>query len=135
MNIEVALLCDIHAIAELDCHIPADRLAHCIQNENVMILKDGRSVAGVFRYSLFWQTIPFLDLIFLAEPFRHQGYGTQMMERWENDMKRAGYTYVMTSTQADEDAWRFYEKRGYHRSGGFFPPDQEAEEWIYLKKL
>ena len=46
-----------------------------------------------------------------------------------------GYKYVMTSTQADEDAWKFYEKLGYHKVGGFFPPEQEAEEWMYLKRL
>lgn len=39
-----------------------------------------------------------------------------------------GYKYVMTSTQADEDAWKFYEKLSYHKVGGFFPPEQEAEE-------
>ena len=46
-----------------------------------------------------------------------------------------GYKYVMTSTQADEDAWKFYEKLGYHKVGGFLPPEQKAEEWIYLKQL
>ena len=46
-----------------------------------------------------------------------------------------GYKYVMTSTQADENAWKFYEKLGYHKVGGFFPPEQEAKEWMYLKRL
>ena len=46
-----------------------------------------------------------------------------------------GYKYVLTSTQSDENAWKFYKKLGYHKVGGFFPPEQEAEEWIYLKQL
>ena len=37
--------------------------------------------------------------------------------------------------QGDEDAWKFYEKLGYHKVGGFFPPEQEAEEWMYIKEL
>ena len=32
-----------------------------------------------------------------------------LMEKWEETMRIMGYRYVMTSTQADEDAWRFYE--------------------------
>ena len=55
--------------------------------------------------------------------------------RRESLMVIRGYKYVMTSTQADENAWKFYEKLGYHKVGGFFPPEQEAEEWMYLKRL
>ena len=57
-----------------------------------------------------------------------------MMRKWEETMLVMGYKYVLTSTQSDEDAWRFYEKLGYQRIGGFFPPEQEAKEWIYGKK-
>ena len=58
-----------------------------------------------------------------------------MMREWEETMSTMGYKYVMTSTQADEDTWKFYEKLGYRKVGGFFPPEQEAEEWMYVKKL
>ena len=37
--------------------------------------------------------------------------------------------------QADETAWRFYEKLGYETCGAFFPPEQKVEEWIYRKRL
>ena len=30
---------------------------------------------------------------------------------------------------------KFYEKLGYHKVGGFFSPEQEAEEWMYIKAL
>ena len=58
-----------------------------------------------------------------------------MMSEWEQSMKTCGYKYVMTSTQADETAWSFYEKLGYRKVGGFLPPEQDADEWIYLKQL
>ena len=92
-------------------------------------------VVGVLRYSLFRQTIPFLDLLYIDEAYRNRGFGTQMMHEWETAMAIRGYKYVMTSTQADENAWKFYEKLGYHKVGGFFPPEQEVEEWMYLKRL
>ena len=99
------------------------------------MLKENERVVGVLRYSLFWQTIPFLDLIFLNEFCRGHGQGTALMERWEEDMRRAGFGQVMTSTQADETAWQFYEKRGYRRCGSFLPPQQDADEGMYVKSL
>lgn len=147
MIIELAQSKDKPKIAKLDSHIPLSRLGERIRNGQVYVLKDdsikngGQNrrlkdpVVGVLRYSLFWQTIPFLDLLYLDAAYRHQGFGTQMMHDWEAEMKKRGYKYVMTSTQADESAWKFYEKLWYHKVGGFLPPEQEAEEWIYLKQL
>ena len=147
MIIELAQSKDKPKIAKLDCHISLSRLGECIYNGQVYILKDDSikngeqnhrlkdPVVGVLRYSLFWQTIPFLDLLYIDAAYRHQGFGMQMMHDWEETMKICGYKHVMTSMQANESAWRFYEKLGYHKVGGFLPPEQEAEEWIYLKQL
>ena len=147
MIIELAQGKDKQKIAKLDRHIPSPRLGECILNDQVYVLKDdsikngGQNhrvkdpVVGVLRYSLFWQTIPFLDLLYIDEAYRNRGFGTQMMQKWESLMAIRGYKYVMTSTQADETAWSFYEKLGYRKVGGFLPPEQEADEWIYLKQL
>jgi len=146
MIIETAQGEDIRQIAVLDSHIPTARLSECIANGLIYVLKDdseksasnGSScdfpIVGVLRFSLFWQTIPFLDLIYLAKDYRGKGYGTQMMLEWEKAMRICGFKYIMTSTQADEDAWKFYEKLGFYKAGGFFPPEQQAEELIYLKQ-
>ena len=58
-----------------------------------------------------------------------------MMEAWEKTMKRMGYPHVMLSTQEDETAKYFYEKLGYRRFGAFLPPEQDADEIMYLKEL
>ena len=129
---------DLPAIARLDCHIPTERLEACIRAGRVYVLREreeDETVMGVLRFSLFWQSIPFLDLIFLRPSCRRLGFGLAMMQMWEREMLAQGYTDVMTSTQSDEDAWQFYEKLGYRRAGGFFPPGQAAEEWIYCKNL
>lgn len=147
MIIELAQGKDKRKIAKLDRHIPSLRLGKCIWNGQVYVLKDdsiqngGRNhrlkdpVVGVLRYSLFWQTFPFLDLLFIDRAYRGSGFGTELIRLWEREMAQRGYKYVMTSTQADEDAWKFYEKLGYKRVGGFFPPEQNAEEWMYVKRL
>ena len=147
MIIELAQSKDKQKIAKLDSHIHPARLGECIWNGQVYVLKDdsikngGQNhrlkdpVVGVLRYSLFWQSIPFLDLLYIDEAYRGKSYGSQMMSEWEQSMKTCGYKYVMTSTQDDETAWSFYEKLGYRKVGGFLPPEQDADEWIYLKQL
>ena len=147
MTIELAQRKDKKKLARLDTHISSLSMNRCIRQGQIYVLRDdsikngGQNhrlkdpVVGVLRYSLFWQTIPFLDLLYIDEPYRNQGFGTAMMHEWEKAMAACGCPYVMTSTQADEEAWRFYEKLGYRKVGGFFPPEQEAEEWMYLKQI
>jgi GNAT superfamily N-acetyltransferase len=135
MTIDVAKPEDFPGICCYDRHIPAERLLSCIEAGQVLVLKENMQVRGILRWSLFWQTIPFVDLIFLDFSIHGQGLGTKMMAFWEQMMEKAGYSFVMTSTQEDETAWQFYEKLGFHRIGSFLPPDQEAPELIYGKSL
>jgi len=136
MEMNLALLRDFSAVQKYDSHIPSDRLRDCIRNHQVYVLRDATGgIVGVLRYSLFWQSIPFLDLLYIEEANRGKGYGRQMMFHWESVMAQLGYKYVMLSTQEDETAKYFYEKLGYHRIGAFLPPEQAADEIIFLKGL
>lgn len=130
MEITLATGRQFPAIRAYDRHIPSPRLADCINNNQVYVLRADQEIRGVLRYSLFWQTIPFLDLIYLDEACRSQGWGKR-----ESVMGAMGYTYTMLSTQADETAKFFYEKLGYRRVGAFLPPEQDAEEILYLKQI
>lgn len=135
MAIEVAKNDDLAAILSFDTHIPQERLLRCIQDGQVCVLRIHNEIMGVMRWSLFWQSIPFLDLILLDEEIRGRGYGRKMMLYWEEMMKNQGYHFVLLSTQADEDAQFFYEKLGYQKTGSFLPPMQQAQELIYSKKI
>lgn len=135
MEIRLAVANDQKNILKYDCHIHPDRMEECIRNGLVTVLWDGSEIVGILRYNLFWQTIPFLDLIYIDEAFRGKGFGRQMMQNWEEKMLRLGYPHVMLSTQEDEDAKYFYERLGYRRIGAFLPPEQDADEIMYLKEL
>ena len=135
MEIRLAAANDKEQILKYECHIRHDRVEACIDNGLVYVLCDGERILGVLRYNLFWQSIPFVDLLFIYEAYRGQGWGNKMMADWEEIMKRMGYHYVMLSTQEDETAKFFYEKIGYRRIGAFLPPEQEADEIVYLKEL
>ena len=130
-----AELSDLSAIRRYDCHIPTERLAGQIAQGFVYVCVQEGEIIGILRYSLFWQEHPFLDLLFLDERCRGQGIGRRFLSFWEAEMRRCGFSYVLTSTQADETAYRFYEKMGYVRCGSFGPPEQDAAELIYRKRL
>ena len=135
MMIRTAVPADLDGIRKLDRHIPLNRLEDCIRRGYVDVLLDGDRVVGVLRWSLFWQSIPFLDLIFLDDALRSRGWGTRMMAHWEDTMRCQGFSNVLLSTQEDETSKFFYEKLGYHLCGAFLPPDQEARELIYRKAI
>ena len=135
MEIRLAVAADMPQILKYDRHIHPDKVGECIEHALVDALWDVDRIVGILRYNLFWQTIPFLDLIYIDEAYQGRGWGSEMMANWEENMKRMGYSHVMRSTQADETAFLFYEKIGYRRIGAFVPPDQDAEEIMYLKEL
>ena len=135
MEIRLAVAADKAKILQYDRHIHHNKVEECIHNGLVDVLCGGEEVVGVLRYNLFWQSIPFLDLIFIDEAYRGQGWGSKMMVKWEESMKAMEYPYVMLSTQEDETAKYFYEKLGYRCIGAFLPPEQEADEIMYLKEL
>ena len=135
MTIRTAVPADLDGIRNYDRHIPASRLEDCIRRRQVVVLEDNGKILGVLRWNLFWQSLPFLDLIFLDDALRGQGWGTEMMALWEINMTEQGFRHVLLSTQEDELAKFFYEKLGYTLCGDFLPPDQDARELMYRKEL
>ena len=135
MEIRLANRNDQQGVIKYDRHIHHNTVDKCIQDQLVYVLCDEENIVGILRYSLFWQSIPFLDLLYIDEAYRGKGYGRHMMDHWESVMQTMKYEYVMLSTQEDETAKYFYEKLGYRRIGAFLPPDQDADEIMYLKML
>ena len=135
MEIRLADNNDKQAVIKYDSHVHPNKVGECIGNSLVYVLCEEKKIVGILRYSLFWQTIPFLDLLYIDEAYRRKGYGRQMMEHWESAMQTMEYKYVMLSTQEDEMAKFFYEKLGYRRIGAFLPPEQDADEIMYVKEF
>ena len=123
---------------ELDQHLPEEVFAEKVRtNQGYVLVEDG-VVIGVLRYNLFWDNTPFCTMLFIDDGYRGKGYGKQMMEYWEQDMKTKGYGMLMTSTQVDEDAQHFYRKLGYKDAGGFIvdvPGFEQPMEMIMIKAV
>ncbi len=134
MEFRPAAAADIQRLKKLDTHITGQELENSIRLGRVYLAEEGGQLAGWLRYGLFWDSIPFLNLLFLLEGSRGKGYGRKLMEYWEERMGRLGCPLVMTSTASDEYAQHFYHKLGYSVVGGFQPEDAPFE-LILAKKL
>ena len=119
VNIRLVEINDRLWLIEHDKHISQKILDNKIKNNEIYIIEINEKIIGWLRYNLFWDNIPFMNLIYLLEEYRHKGIGKIMVEYWENEMKQNGYKNVLTSTQSNEESQHFYRKLGYKEIGGF----------------
>lgn len=133
-EIRYATMADKELLLSKDSHIKKDIWEDSIKNNREIIIFVDGNFAGWLRYNLFWDKIPFMNMLYFLEEYRGKGYGTQMVKFWENEMAGLGYDKVMTSSQANEFAQHFYRKLGYKDAGSFFPFCNDLEI-IFTKEL
>jgi len=111
----------------LDQHLSEKEFNTKVRNSQGYIISVNNQPIGILRYNLFWDNTPFVTLIKLQEAYHGKGFGSQVMNHWENEMQELGYKLVMTSTQSDEQAQHFYRKLGYVDSGCLLLNGEPAE--------
>lgn len=122
----------------LDKHLPETEFENKVHTKRGYILLLDEKPIGLLRYNLFWDNTPFCTMLFVDPEYQRKGYGKQLMEYWENDMKQQGYGMLLTSTQVDEEAQHFYRKLGYKDCGGFVidvPEYAQPMEMFFLKSI
>lgn len=133
-EIKYATMDDYGLLINRDTHVRKEEWKKLIEKNQALIFKVDNHFAGWLRYNLFWNEIPFMNMLYFLEEYRGKGYGTQMVRFWEREMAKLGYDKVMTSSQANESAQHFYRKLGYRDAGGFFPFCNDLEI-IFTKEL
>ena len=118
---------DFEILSKHDKHISAEILKKKISDKNILIAETEENFAGWLRYNLFWDEIPFMNMLFVFEKFRGIGIGEKLVREWEKLMSEQGYKFLLTSTQANEYAQHFYRKQGYKDLGGFTSFGEEYE--------
>lgn len=127
MTIRLATTADVAVLTEHDRHITYANLLDAINHNRIYIAEADGSFVGWLRYGLFWDSIPFMNMLYLLDDYRGMGYGRALVEYWEGAMRDSGYKTVMTSTQSDEYAQHFYWHLGYRTIGGFLLGDDPYE--------
>ena len=134
MEIRYAKADELEMIAEYDDHLSKEELKNAIAMKRIILLFLDGEYEGWLRFNLFWDNIPFMNLLYISEEQRGKGYGRKLVEFWEHEMEKQGFKFVMTSTQSDEEAQFFYRRLGYTDRGALVLPD-EPLEIIFYKNL
>ena len=110
---------DLLWLIENDKHISDNVLNYKIENKEIFIAEKNNQIIGWLRYNLFWDNIPFMNMVYILVEYRKIRLGAKLVKYWEEEMKQKGYKNVLTSTQSNEEAQHFYTKIGYKEIGGF----------------
>ena len=131
MEIRYAKPSDLEMISEYDEHISKEEMKNSIAMKRIILLFIDDEYEGWLRFNLFWDNIPFMNMLFISEEQRGKGYGRKLVEFWEHEMAEQGYKFVMTSTQSDEEGQFFYRRLGYEDKGALLLPKEPLEIILY----
>jgi ribosomal protein S18 acetylase RimI-like enzyme len=134
ITIRTANESEIAALSEHDKHIPADMLSQKVTSGEIYVAYDGDTFVGWLRYGLFWDNVPFMNMLYVLDGCRGAGIGRRLTQFWEEQMRLKGYATLMTSTQQNETAQHFYTHLCYRSIGGFMQSSGEYEI-IFLKEI
>lgn len=122
----------------LDNHLRREEFFRKVRDRRAFVISEKDEPVGILRYNLFWDEVPFLTMIHLEERYRRKGLGKNAILSWETEMRKLGFSMVMTSTQIDEEAQHFYRKLGYVEKGSLVfdnTPLSQPMEVVLMKVL
>ncbi len=125
---------DLATLKEQDKHLSEAELKNVIAAKKIIVMHQGNAFIGWLRFGMFWDTIPFMNMLYILDGYRGKGYGTALVTFWEKEVAKEGYNRVLTSTQANEQAQFFYRKLGYTECGALLLP-KEPLEMFFIKEL
>ncbi len=127
IEIREAIAKDYNTLVKSEKHLSNEMLKIKIRDKQIIVLLENNIIFGYLRYNLFWDEHPFMNMIYIFEKYRNKGYGSQLVNYWEEKMKEKGYKTLLTSTQANEYSQHFHRKLGYVDVGGFIMPNEPLE--------
>ena len=135
VEIEFAAQRDMAYLVRNDTHISPDLLREKVARSEVIVVRVAGQTVGWLRFGYLWDFVPVMNMLAVEEEERRKGYGTGMIQFWEQEMRRRGYKLVLTSTQADEQAQHLYRRLGYVDCGAMLFPGQVPLEVFLIKSL
>lgn len=134
MQIRLAAMEDSPWLKARDHHIAEDELRSLTRHQRALLACVDACSVGWLRWNLFWDNTPVMNMLYVLEDSRSQGFGRALVTHWERLMQSQGYDAVLTSTMANENAQHFYWAMGYRDAGALLLPG-EPTEIIFYKVL
>jgi len=127
-----AVQSDMPEIKAFDKHISEQMLIIAIADRRLLVYKSADIIMGIVRWNYFWDSIPFLNMLYVPSGYTHHGVGSELLEFWENEMRKQGHRRVFTSTMSQERGQHFFRKFGYRDIGNLY--DEGAGLELILEK-
>ena len=142
VDIRFATQSDFRTVRLTDPHskyIDPDKIRRKIEGKEVILAFIGKESIGIIKFSYFWATRPYLDLIFIKEEHRKSGVGIKLLDFLESYLLENGYCYLMSSSEEEEkEAKAWHRKRGFREIGKLVEinvPDSDVSEVFFIKRL
>ncbi len=122
----------------LDKHLAEAEFVNKVHSKRGYVILINDKPIGLLRYNLFWDNTPFCTMLMIDENYRGKGYGKQLIEYWEHNMKAKGYDMLLISTQVNETSQNFYRKLGYKDCGSLVidvPAYAQPMEMFFIKAI
>lgn len=135
--VEFATAGDIGRLKALDAHIEPAWVERCVADGEYVVAREAGDIAGFLRFTWFWRTMPYMELIMVRAERRRAGVGSRMLAVWEGAMRAQGAELVITSSMADEpDPQAWHRRNGFSESGELtFGHLQPTPEVFFVKRL
>ena len=62
-------------LKEKDSDIGKEILKEKIRAKEIIVIKENGEIVGWLRYGLFWDMLPFMNMLYIVEPYRRKGLG------------------------------------------------------------
>lgn len=118
---------DFSVLQKYEHGIGREELKSSICGKRILVMFQEDVFTGWLRYNLFWDNTPFMNMLYFLEEYRGRGYGRQLVDFWEEEMRKSNYRMVLTSTLASEQGQFFYRKCGYRDWGSLLLPGEPLE--------
>jgi GNAT superfamily N-acetyltransferase len=131
-TIEYAVDADLAFLAERSSEKSPEVLRRKIQAGEVIVARLGGEVVAWMTYTLLYDVVPFINILYILQEHRRRGLGTRLVRFLESEVSKAGFRRVMTSSLSNEQGQHFWRKMGYKDVGGVLLADEPLE--VFFRK-
>ena len=128
---------DLDWLRANDRHVDAAWIARSLRYGEYLLAIGEHGTEGFLRFSQFWGSIPYMELIWVLPDYRRRGVGSALVGFWEEAMRKQGAKLLMTSSVKDElEAQAWHRRMGFRECGELtLTPHQGIPEVFFIKDL
>ncbi len=133
---------DFSKIRKFDPHsqyLDPKKIKRKVQDKEIILVWDGKKIVGILKFSYFWQTRPYIDLIFIDEKYRGKGISVLLLKFLERFLVKEKYAYLFSSSeQKGKKAQNWHKYMGFKEMGKLTKinlPHDKTAEIFFSKKI